>query len=253
MNRRELLRSAVLATGAVTLGSALPGGIISAAPVQAGGATASSTGATYVLPPLGYAFDALEPYIDKATMEIHYGKHHAAYVAALNKAVAGQAALKGKSAEELLVGLDQVPEEIRTTVRNNAGGHVNHSFFWKSLKKNDSGSAAAPAAGSALAKAIADTFGDHAKFYEAFDKAATGVFGSGWAWLVVKADKALAIVSTPNQDNPIMNGHKPLLGLDVWEHAYYLKHQNKRKDYVDAFANVIDWDAVDKRYELAVS
>ena len=214
----------------------------------AGTTPAASTGGVFTLPSLGYAFDALEPYIDAQTMEIHYSKHHAAYVEALNKVAATNPTVASRTAEELLKDLSSVPEDVRTKVRNNAGGHVNHSFFWLSLKKGD-----APKSGGELAKAIARKWGDQASFYEKFSTAALDTFGSGWAWLSVTPAKELVIESTPNQDNPIMHANKPLLGIDVWEHAYYLKHQNKRKDYVAAFANVINWDVVDKRYDEAVS
>jgi len=199
------------------------------------------------LPTLPYATDALEPHIDARTMEIHHGKHHAAYVTNLNKALEGQTALAAKPLDQLLSDLGAVPDKIRPAVRNNGGGHWNHSLFWKVMGPKKGG-----APKGALADAIASTFGSFDKFKEQFGAAATTRFGSGWAWLGQKDDKSLCICSTPNQDNPLMKGIvdcacKPLLGLDVWEHAYYLKYQNRRADYVAAFWNVVDWDAVAQR------
>jgi Fe-Mn family superoxide dismutase len=202
---------------------------------------------TFTLPPLPYAFDALEPYIDAKTMEIHHDKHHGAYVTNLNAAIDKAPELKSKSLEELLAGINSVPEAVRAAVRNNAGGHWNHSQFWLWLDPAKKGGEP----GGALDNAIKASFGDFAKFKEQFAAAAMGRFGSGWAWLTRKGDK-LAITSSPNQDNPIMDGMKPediLVGLDVWEHAYYLKYQNRRADYVGAFWNVVNWPAVAKRFE----
>jgi len=199
----------------------------------------------HTLPPLGYAFDALEPHIDARTMEIHHDKHHNAYVTNLNAALAGKAELEAKSAAELITDLGSVPEDIRTAVRNNGGGHVNHSFFWKVIAP---GGATKPSGD--LAEAIDKAFGSFDAFKEAFAKAATTRFGSGWAWLSKTDDGGLAISSTANQDNPTMGadfgGGKgtPVLGLDVWEHAYYLAYQNKRPDYITAFWNVVNWDVV---------
>ncbi|WP_067619468.1 superoxide dismutase [Alicyclobacillus acidiphilus] len=200
----------------------------------------------YQLPPLPYAFDALEPHIDALTMEIHHDRHHGTYVTNVNKALEGHPDLETKSAEELISNLDAVPENIRTAVRNNGGGHVNHSMFWNLLSPNGGGQPTGK-----LAEAINSTFGSFEKFKEQFAAAATGRFGSGWAWLVVDGGK-LAITSTPNQDNPLMEGKKPVLGLDVWEHAYYLKYQNKRPDYINAFWNVVNWDQANKNYEAAL-
>ncbi|MDP9727586.1 superoxide dismutase [Alicyclobacillus tolerans] len=199
----------------------------------------------FQLPPLPYAFNALEPHIDALTMEIHHDRHHGTYVNNLNAALEGHADLQSKSIEDLLSHLDAVPENIRTAVRNNGGGHANHSMFWEILSPNGGG---APT--GEIAKAIDETFGSFEKFQEEFTKAATGRFGSGWAWLVVDGGK-LSIMSTPNQDNPMMEGKKPVLGLDVWEHAYYLKYQNKRPDYIKAFWNLINWAEVNKRFEAA--
>lgn len=199
----------------------------------------------FQLPPLPYANDALEPHIDAQTMEIHHDRHHNTYVTNLNAALENAPELQNKSLEELIGNLDAVPESIRTAVRNNGGGHANHSLFWEIIGPNGGG---APA--GALAEAINNELGGFDKFKEDFAKAATTRFGSGWAWLVVK-DGKLAITSTPNQDSPIMEGQTPILGLDVWEHAYYLKYQNKRPDYISAFWNVVNWDEVGKRYDNA--
>lgn len=195
----------------------------------------------FELPELGYAYDALEPHIDARTMEIHHTKHHNTYVTNVNAALEGTEH-EGKSLEELLQNLDALPANIQTAVRNNGGGHWNHSFFWKLLKKNDD---AAPT--GELATAIDEAFGSFDAFKDAFAKAATTRFGSGWAWLIVDGGK-LAVVSTPNQDTPVMEGKTPILGLDVWEHAYYLNYQNRRPDYINAFFNVVDWDHVAKLY-----
>lgn len=197
----------------------------------------------FTLPPLPYAFDALEPYIDAKTMEIHHDKHHQAYVTNLNKAIAAHPELGKQSVETLVMNLSTLPEDIRTAVRNNGGGHANHSLFWKTLGKNDG----APP-GAELGKAIDQRFGSYSAFRERFTKAALGVFGSGWAWLSLDANKQLLVESTPNQDSPLTSGHRRLFGIDVWEHAYYLKYQNRRADYIAAFYNVIHWDFVNQRY-----
>jgi Fe-Mn family superoxide dismutase len=202
----------------------------------------------YELPPLPYAKNALEPHIDAQTMEIHHDKHHAAYVTNVNKAIAGKADLENKSVEDLIRNLTAVPEDIRGVVRNNGGGHANHSFFWKILGPNAGG-----APSGKLADDIKATFGSFDAFKEKFEAAGVGRFGSGWAWLVANNGK-LEIVSTANQDNPIMGKAisgtegKPLLGCDVWEHAYYLKYQNRRADYLKAFWNVVNWADVAKNY-----
>lgn len=197
---------------------------------------------SHTLPPLPYAANALEPHIDARTMEIHHGKHHQAYINNLNNAIAGNAELEGKTVEELISNLDAVPESIRTTVRNNGGGHANHSLFWVTIGPGKGG-----APSGELAAAINAEFGSFDAFKEAFNKAATTRFGSGWAWLSKKGGK-LTLGSTANQDSPLMEGATPLLGLDVWEHAYYLNYQNRRPDYINAFWNVVDWDAVAKRF-----
>jgi Fe-Mn family superoxide dismutase len=200
----------------------------------------------YQLPPLPYPFDALEPHIDAKTMEIHHDKHHAAYVTNLNKAIEGTA-LGDQSIESLIAKLDSVPENIRTVVRNNGGGHANHSLFWKILGKGKGG---APV--GKLADAIKAELAGFDAVKEAVAKAGATRFGSGWAWLSVDKNKKLVIESTPNQDSPIMHGNVPVLGIDVWEHAYYLKYQNRRPDYITAVWNVIDWSAVNERYEAAL-
>lgn len=199
----------------------------------------------YVVPPLPYAFDALEPYIDKLTMEIHHDKHHGAYVTNLNKALEGHADLQALSIEDLLTHLDRVPENIRTAVRNNGGGHMNHSMFWKIMKKGGGGEPKGK-----VAEAIQSSFGSFADFKTKFSQAGVTRFGSGWAWLLYK-DGKLTIDSTPNQDNPVMNGAKPVMGLDVWEHAYYLKYQNKRPDYIEAWWNVVNWEEIEKNLGAA--
>ncbi len=199
----------------------------------------------YNLPELPYAYDALEPHIDKETMNIHHTKHHNTYVTNLNAAVEGKADLESKSIEELISNLDAVPEDIRTAVRNNGGGHANHSLFWTILCPNGGG---APT--GELADAIASKFGSFDQFKEEFANAAKTRFGSGWAWLVVNNGQ-LEVTSTPNQDSPLMEGKTPILGLDVWEHAYYLNYQNRRPDYISAFFNVVKWDEVAKRYDAA--
>ncbi|GAK40467.1 superoxide dismutase [Paenibacillus urinalis] len=200
----------------------------------------------FQLPALPYANDALEPHIDAQTMEIHHDRHHNTYVTNLNAALENAPELQEKSLEDLLANLDSVPESIRTAVRNNGGGHYNHSLFWEIIGPNGGG---APT--GEIAAAIDSELGGYDKFKEDFAKAATTRFGSGWAWLVVGKDGKLAITSTPNQDSPVFEGLTPVLGLDVWEHAYYLKYQNKRPDYIGAFWNVINWDEVNKRYAAA--
>ncbi len=198
----------------------------------------------YELPQLPYAYDALEPHIDKETMNIHHTKHHNTYVTNLNKAVEGSE-LANKPVEELIADLDSVPESIRTAVRNNGGGHANHSLFWKLLSPQGGGEPSGD-----LKDAIESKFGSFDKFKEDFEAAGAGRFGSGWAWLIVNNGE-LEITSTPNQDSPIMEGKKPILGLDVWEHAYYLKYQNRRPDYMKAFWNVVNWNEVQKLYNEA--
>lgn len=241
MTRRQALKTtALVATAAAVAPTAL---------------AQTAPGAPFTLPPLPYASDALEPHIDAQTMEIHHGRHHKAYVDNLNRAFADFPDIKNLFSvpsydfllDALLVNLNStrlnsVPEKIRTAVRNNGGGHYNHSLFWQIMKKNGGGEPKGE-----LAKAIETSFGNCAAFKDAFAKAGLGQFGSGWSWLVLQQGK-LAIQATPNQDNPITQGAQPLLGIDVWEHAYYLKYQNKRADYIAAWWNVVNWDFVADRY-----
>jgi superoxide dismutase, Fe-Mn family len=229
ITRREALKTAAVATAvAVTF----PSLVEAQAPAAAG---------PFTLPKLPYALDALEPHIDAQTMEIHHGKHHNAYVTNLNKAVAGQT-LPGKTIEEVVANLSKVPETIRTAVRNNGGGHANHALFWNTMKKGGGGLPKGE-----LAKAIDTAFGNFDGFKTKFTDTAMKQFGSGWAWLVIDGKK-LAIEGLPNQDSPLSSGKTPILGIDVWEHAYYLKHQYKRADYVDAWWNVVNWDKVAERF-----
>ncbi|OCA86407.1 superoxide dismutase [Bacillus sp. FJAT-27986] len=200
---------------------------------------------TYSLPQLPYEYDALEPHIDKETMNIHHTKHHNTYVTNLNNALEGQETLSAKSLEDLLADIDSVPESIRTAVRNNGGGHANHTLFWNILSPNGGGQPEGE-----LADALTAKFGSFENFKEEFAKAATTRFGSGWAWLTVK-DGELELSSTANQDSPLMEGKTPILGLDVWEHAYYLNYQNRRPEYINSFWNVVNWDEVSKRYAAA--
>ena len=195
----------------------------------------------YSVPPLPYAYDALEPHIDKLTMEIHHDKHHQAYVDKANAALAGTP-LENASVEDVLKDLDRVPEDKRTTVRNNGGGHYNHSLFWESMSPRGGGEPS-----GALGEAIASTFGSFADFQAKLKEAGVNQFGSGWSWLVHDGS-GLAVVGTPNQDNPISAGSTPLLGVDVWEHAYYLRYQNRRPDYLDAWWNTVDWAKVAERF-----
>ncbi len=231
INRRQAIQRTVLVASAVA-----------AAPTILAQPATPAPG-PFILAPLPYAADALEPFIDAQTMTIHHDKHHLAYVTNLNKAVAGNAALASKPVEELVRNLDTLPADIRTAIRNHGGGHYNHDLFWKSLKKNNG---AGPK--GELAKAIDAKFGSFTKFQEEFTKAAMTQFGSGWAWLTIDGSKEIRVEQTANQDVPLSAGRTPLLGLDVWEHAYYLKYQNKRPDYVAAFYNVINWDFVSARY-----
>jgi Fe-Mn family superoxide dismutase len=263
MTRREAIRTATLATAACA--TILPAIAADTTPT----ATAPAATGPFTLPPLPYAYDALEPYIDARTMEIHHDKHHAAYVANLNKAVAGHPDLASKSIEDLLANLNTLPEGIRTGVQNQGGGHYNHSLFWQMMKKGGGGEPK-----GALASAINKKFKSFSGFKDEFTKAATTRFGSGWAWLVLEPNKELAVISLPNQDAPIMLSPdknpaaqealskrygmtlprtSPLLAIDVWEHAYYLKYQNRRPEYIAAFFNVIDWDFVSDRYQKATA
>ena len=197
----------------------------------------------YTLPPLPYAFDALEPFIDARTMEIHHDKHHAAYVTNVNKALEGNT-LGDLPVEKLIAELDKVPETIRTVVRNNGGGHANHTMFWETIGKGKGGEPAGH-----LGEAVRTVFGGFETFKEAFTKAAMGRFGSGWAWLSADPQGKLLVESTANQDSPLSNGEAPLFGIDLWEHAYYLKHQNRRADYVQAVSKVLNWEFIEARFE----
>lgn len=238
LNRRAVLRAALVALPASTLLSRM---------VWADDKNMPDVGTgPYTLPPLPYKFDALEPAIDKKTMEIHHDKHHATYVKNLNDAVAKAPELAKKSPEALIMSLDQVPEALRTTVRNNAGGHVNHSMFWNLMKPKGGGQPTGP-----LADAIKSTFGSVENLQTAFNDAGTKRFGSGWVWLARGKDGKLQVLSTPNQDNPMMaeyGGLYPIMGNDVWEHAYYLKYQNRRADYLKAWWSTLNWDAVGSRF-----
>jgi len=233
MTRRQALKTTALAA---TVSAVVPAAFAQPAP------TAAAPSGPFTLPGLPYAFDALEPHIDARTMEIHHDRHHKTYVDNLNKAIADAPELAKKSVEDLLKDLNSVPEKIRTAVRNSGGGHFNHSLFWQMMKKGGGGEPK-----SELAKAIDKSFGNFADFKTKFNEAATKVFGSGWAWLV-RDGQDLKIESAPNQDTPLTAGKTPILGLDVWEHAYYLKYQNKRADYIAAWWNVVNWDFVAERY-----
>jgi superoxide dismutase, Fe-Mn family len=239
MNRRKFLKNTgIVGAGLLGAGSAAPDPLHArAASVPEINLNSEEKHVAYSVPPLSYSFDALEPYIDAKTMEIHHDKHHGAYVTNLNKALEGHADLQAKSLDDLLKGLDSIPENIRNAVRNNGGGHWNHSLFWTLMKKGGAGEPKGD-----LAAAIISAFGSYAGFQEKFAAAGVGRFGSGWAWLVAR-DGKLAIESTPNQDTPYLlaGGGKAVLALDVWEHAYYLKYQNKRADYIGAWWNVVDW------------
>ncbi len=234
ITRRDALKKTALSAAAVSLVT-LP---------ETNFAQAAAPAGPFKLPALPYALDALEPHIDAKTMEIHHGRHHQAYVTNLNKAVATDAKLAGTSLDELIRHLDEVPEAVRTAVRNNGGGHYNHSLFWQTMKKNGGG-----APKGALGSAIEKTFGSFEKFKTAFSDAAMKQFGSGWAWLILE-EKDLKVVSSPNQDVPFAHGKYPLLGIDVWEHAYYLKYQNKRADYVNAWWNIVNWKQVQENMDV---
>jgi superoxide dismutase, Fe-Mn family len=235
VSRRKVLKAFGAGAAMLSLGS------LRTAAATTGTSKVSSammTSQPFTLPKLGYAYDALEPHIDAKTMEIHHTKHHQAYITNANNALKDQSSLQRKSGEEILGNLNAVPESVRTTLRNNVGGHVNHAFFWQVIGPNGGG-----APKGALADAITKSFGAFDTFKTQFADAATKRFGSGWAWLISK-DGKLSITSTANQDSPLSEGATPLLGLDVWEHAYYLKYQNRRADYITAFWNVVKWDRV---------
>jgi Fe-Mn family superoxide dismutase len=245
MTRRQALKTTVLASAAyATAGRLRP----ASAQSSAGPTPAAEVKGPFALPPLPYAFDALEPHIDALTMQIHHDKHHAAYVANLNQAVADFPELGKKRVEDLVRDLNAVPEKVRMAVRNQGGGHYNHTLFWQMMRRGGGGQPS-----GALGKAVEKRFGSFGAFKDGLAKAALGQFGSGWAWLVLDASNQLGIESTPNQDSPISQNKQPLLGIDVWEHAYYLKYQNRRPEYVAAFFQVIDWEFVSERYEKALA
>ena len=234
-NRKEFLKTgAILAAGATLYRPAVKAAINTINQFTNDG--------LFALPKLPYAYNALEPFIDAQTMEIHHGKHHQAYVNNLNAAIAKEASLKGKSVEELIATIDNLPENVRTAIRNNGGGHWNHAFFWQILKTGTKPS-------EKMTNLITKNFGSMDEFKKLFEKAALGQFGSGWAWLIKQGDK-LIVTSTPNQDNPLMDiatvKGNPIIGLDVWEHAYYLKYQNKRAEYTQAFWNILNWEKVEQ-------
>jgi Fe-Mn family superoxide dismutase len=226
----------LLATGLPLLGQQ--------APPPTGAAPAPEAEGVFKLPPLGYDYDALEPFIDAETMKIHHDKHHAAYVSKLNQAVA-KAQISGQTIEELLGSLSKLPEAVQSDIRNQGGGHANHTLFWQILRKNENGKPLGE-----LASAVDKSFGGFQKFQEQFAEASMKLFGSGWVWLVVRGNRAskLEILSTPNQDSPLSQGAIPVLGIDLWEHAYYLKHQNRRADYVQSFSKVLNWDFISDRF-----
>ena len=241
LTRRDALKT--LGAGAVLAGLGLVGGTTTLAAADAPGGIPPQP---FTLPKLPYAYDALEPHVDARTMEIHHSKHHQAYITNANKALAGNAELQALGAEGVLARLDRVPEPLRTTLRNNVGGHVNHTFFWETLSPNGGG-----VPDGALAAAITTAFGSFDAFKAQFTDAAMKRFGSGWAWLVVDGGK-LSIRSSANQDSPLMDGAHPVIGLDVWEHAYYLHYQNRRADYVAAFWSIVDWRMAGRRFDAAM-
>lgn len=250
LNRRNFLFLLGAGTGAVALGAWRSSGLIGApqaAYPDRGGRTdvAQNTG-PFSLPPLPYAYNALQPHIDAQTMRFHHDKHHATYVKNLNAAIANYPDLKNRSAEQLLRNINSVPADIRTTVRNNGGGHVNHTMFWNIMKPNGGGQPT-----GAIASAIQQNFGSFEEFKKQFNQAGEKRFGSGWAWLVRTPGGNLQVISTPNQDSPLMEGNYPIMGNDVWEHAYYLKYQNRRADYLNAWWNVVNWDEINKRFQQA--
>ncbi len=240
MTRRQALRSTALAAAA-----------FAAAPSLVRVSAQSAPTGPHTLPALPYAKDALEPHFDTQTMEIHHDRHHKAYVDNLNKALADYPDLQKLSVEQLLSQLDKIPEKIRTAVRNHGGGHANHTLFWQSLRPATPGAAAEP--GGRLAEALGNLFTNAEEGQEQFLKTALGLFGSGWVWISINSDKSLRLETLPNQDSPLMFGRQPLVGLDVWEHAYYLKYQNKRADYVKAFYNLVNWEFLEQRYEKLTS
>lgn len=243
LNRRNFLFLLGASVGTYTLDTRRSPSWISAASA----AEAPKSGAKpFEVPPLPYPYDALEPHIDAQTMRFHHDKHHAAYVNKLNAALEKHPKLKGQTAEQLIRGINTVPEDIRQTVRDNGGGHVNHTIFWSIMSPNGGGEPT-----GAIASAIKQTFGSFAEFKKQFNSAGEKRFGSGWVWLVRTKNGKLQIISTPNQDSPLIEGNYPLLGNDVWEHAYYLNYQNRRADYLTAWWNVVNWNEINKRFEQA--
>ena len=238
MNRRMAIKQMTGVASAVLLSAASAKASGVAESGQAAPAAAPAPTGPYTLPPLPYAYDALEPYFDAETMHLHHDKHHQSYVDKLNAAVAGHPDLASRTVFDLVANLDAMPMELLSAIQNQGGGHANHSFWWTTLGKGGSGPT------GELAKAIDGKFGSFSSFQEKLSAAAAGVFGSGWAWLVVLPGGTLQIETTPNQNSPLTVGHKPVLGIDVWEHAYYLKYKNKRPDYVKAYFSVVNWDAV---------
>lgn len=238
-NRRDFIAQAAVVAGSVALASC--GGVAETESVS-GDPPPDDLGTGFTLPPLGYAYNALEPYIDAKTMQLHHDKHHAAYVKNLNEALKGHP-FASLPIEEVLRRLNELPEDIRTTVRNNGGGHANHSMFWRIMKPHGGGEPSGE-----LANAINSSFGSFASFKESFNSTGGKVFGSGWAWLVSDQSGKLQIISSANQDSPILQGLHPVMGNDMWEHAYYLKYQNRRPDYLKAWWNVVNWDEIAKRY-----
>lgn len=258
LKRRNFLFLAGASIGAITAGACGASGenaATSSQNVTAGTATQPKSAATIAqnttvieLPPLPYDYKALEPHIDAKTMEFHHDKHHAAYVKNLNTALDKHPELKNKSVEEMLRDLNSVPEDIRTTIRNNGGGHLNHSMFWRIMKPKGGGEPT-----GAIANAIKQNFGSFEAFKKQFNEAGSKQFGSGWAWLVRSRDGKLQVINTPNQDSPLMQGLYPIMGNDVWEHAYYLNYQNRRADYLDAWWNVINWEEINQRLAQATA
>jgi Fe-Mn family superoxide dismutase len=238
MTRRQALKTTALASAVCATAATLR---------TASAQTSAGPNGPFTLPPLPYSYDALEPHIDATTMQIHHDKHHAAYVTNLNKAVADFPDLGKKRVDDLLKDLSAAPEKVRTALRNQGGGHYNHTLFWQMMKKGGGGLPSGE-----LLRGLEKRFGSFAAFKDEMTKVALGQFGSGWAWLVLDANKQLSVEPTANQDSPISQNKQPLLGVDVWEHAYYLKYQNRRPDYVAAFFQVVDWDFVIARYKQAV-
>lgn len=246
VTRRNFIFLLGASVGAFTLGACKASGDNLATPTPGGETNVAQNTGVFQLPPLPYAYNALEPYIDERTMQFHHDKHHAAYVKNLNDAIAKYPQLKGQSVKQLLSNINSIPQDIRTTVRNNGGGHDNHSMFWSIMKPNGGGEPT-----GAIAQAIKENFGSFDNFKKQFNEAGTKRFGSGWAWLIRTKDGKLQVTSTANQDSPFMDGNYPIMGNDVWEHAYYLKYQNRRNEYLDAWWNVLNWDEINKRFAQA--